>query len=149
MASRVSFKVKKFTDPLHRAVAEIDSLRDIMEDIAEEGADVAQDFINSRPSLKSGKPGRATGTDMAADVVGKVTTPRKHKYVMRIGWLNRNEDWYKLQESGFMFVRAIIPFWIEGTNALEDAGEIVQSDMDAAVTRYKRRIGRLAVGKEK
>lgn len=147
--ARVNFKVRQYTDPLERAINTLPEFQKEMEDIGTVGENIAQTLIESRPSAKSGKPGRATGTDMAADVTHTVKATRAYRYQLRIGWLNRMQEWYNLQEHGFMYVHALIPFWIEGTNALEDTADRVDDLMEDAAQKFRKRIAKIATGKGK
>lgn len=145
--ARVNFRVRQYTDPLKRAIKALPEIKDEMDTIGQIAEVAAKQMIDSRPSLKSGKPGRATGTDMSADVDHTVKATQAYKYQLRVGWLNRAEDWYRLQDQGFMFVHAAIPFWIEGTDALEDTADLVDDMIEEAVQKHRKKIARLAVGK--
>lgn len=147
--ARVNFKVRQYTEPLKRAITALPEIKDEMELIGAFGEQIAKDMIDSRPSAKSGKTGRATGTNMSADVDHKVRATQAYRYQLRIGWLNRMEEWYKLQDQGFMYVHALIPFWIEGTNALEETSERMDDMIEEAVDKHRKKIKRLAIGKSK
>lgn len=146
--ARVNFRVRQYTDPLHRAISALPEIQEQMDVIGEIGEVAAKQMIDSRPSASSGKPGRATGTNMSADVDHKVRATQPYRYQLRIGWLNRAEEWYKLQDQGFMYVHAAIPFWIEGTNALEETGDLVDDMIREAVDKHRKKIARIAVGKK-
>lgn len=145
--ARVNFRVRQYTDPLRRAIKELPSIQQEMETIGEIAEVAAKQMIDSRPSASSGKPGRATGTDMSADVEHKVKATQAYRYQLRVGWLNRMEEWYKLQDQGFLYIHAAIPFWIEGTNALEETGDLVDDMIHEAADKHRKKIARIATGK--
>lgn len=145
--SRVNFNVKKYTDALDRAIATLPEFVDEMDDVGQIAEDQARAFTNSRPSAKSGKPGRATGTDMAPDITHTMTSPGANRFQLRVGWLRNAENWYQLQDQGFWHWRG--GGWIEGTHALRDASDNAIDLMEDRAFRFRKRIAKIAVGKEK
>ena len=144
---RVSFNVRKYTDPLDRAIATLPEFREEMDDVGKVAEEQARAFTNSRPSAKSGKPGRATGTDMADDITHTMTSPGANRFQLRVGWLRDAENWYKLQDQGFWHWRG--GGWIEGTHALRDVSDNATDMMEDRALRFRKRIAKIAVGKEK
>lgn len=140
--ARVNFKTARLIDGLNRAIAEIPELADEMETDGKISAQAIRQMIDSRPSAKSGKPGRATGTSMSADITHKVSKPGKNRFFLRVGWLNNRLHWYPLQDDGFRHWRS--GDWIEGTHALKDGREIMEDLIDDSFSKWKKRIEKLA-----
>ena len=88
--------------------------------IIAEAVDNMKHFIETRPSLKSGKPGRVESGDMLKDVAGEVFYDGVGGMVGKFGFLNVQELYYALQTStGFTHYKS--GEFIEPTFAMRDA----------------------------
>lgn len=143
----VRFKVNKYTDPLDRAIAELPQVRKGMEEAAKVAENSAKNYVETRPSLQSGKPGRATGTNMADDITHTITTPGSNRFLLRIGWLKNYEKWYSYQDQGFHHYPDF--GFIEGAHALKDAEENAVDLIEEVVDKHRKKIKAIATGKSR
>lgn len=95
-----------------------ESIVDIAQDTAEEGAEMVRDRIETSGTLKSGKRGRIVTGDMLAAVRSEVTaTPTL--VTAEFGWLHEFRSYFGYQDAGFTHARSSEE--IPGMMALQDA----------------------------
>lgn len=95
-----------------------DSIVDIAQDTADEGAEMVRDRIETSGTVKSGKRGRIETGAMLAAVRSEVTVTPK-VITASFGWLNVFNDYFGFQDRGFSHYRSGEE--IPGMMALQDA----------------------------
>lgn len=97
-----------------------DGAQEVMQDVMDDAAYLMADYISTRGTAKSGKPGRIETKQMHNDVDSRVTSFGEGRVRGTFGWINRKEDYYGLQEGGFDHIGGTS---VEGMYALRDAAD--------------------------
>lgn len=94
----------------------------------QDGANIMRQMISTRPSAKSGKPGRIDTGHMLSSVSHFTNPGTKAGNVSgRFGWIDGGEDYFLYQEAGFTHNRS--GEWIEGMYAMQDSGDYVANKL--------------------
>lgn len=126
----------------------VDQVHEAAETAVDEGAMVMQEMIATRGTQeewrgtyfkngiprKASKPGRVWTGDMV-EAVKKDSSRSGGDGVYSFGWLDRQEEYYLLQEEGFEHSEA--GRWVEGMYALQDSREFVIDEFESALRRIK------------
>lgn len=109
-----------------------DSIIEIAQDTADEGAEMVRDRIETSGTVKSGKRGRIETGAMLAAVRSEVTvTPTV--ITAAFGWLNTFSDYFGYQDRGFIHYRSGEE--IPGMMALQDAFDESKANLEGRLRR--------------
>lgn len=108
------------------------SIVDIAQDTADEGAEMVRDRIETSGTVKSGKRGRIESGDMLAAVRSEVTvTPTL--VTAAFGWLHTFSRYFGFQDVGFTHARSSEE--IPGMMALQDAFDESKANVESRLRR--------------
>lgn len=109
-----------------------ESIIDIAQDTADEGAEMVRDRIGTSGTVKSGKRGRIETGAMLAAVRSEVTVTPK-VITAAFGWLNAFSDYFGFQDRGFIHYRSHEE--IPGMMALQDAFDESKANLESRLRR--------------
>lgn len=109
-----------------------ESIINIAQDTADEGAEMVRDRIETSGTVKSGKRGRIETGAMLAAVRSEVTVTPK-VITAAFGWLNTFSDYFGFQDRGFTHYRSNEE--IPGMMALQDAFDESKANVESRLRR--------------